>query len=154
MSKVEVAKVLNVPIEGVFDAISLSFKQDYYANTDIELNDDEIVEGLTYIKTFGRNNQNSIRLTVQEFVRPTRYRVLYSSNHGKQDVQYQLKALDGNQTEVTYIQEHEPLGLFQKANAWIMDKVFAAGVKKKIEAQLTGLESFAKTTSQQINTRK
>lgn len=64
----EVAKVLNVPIEDVFDAITLSFRQDYYA--------------------------------------------------------------------------------------WIMDKVFAVSVKKKIEAQLTGLESFAKTTSQQINTRK
>jgi len=41
MSKVEVAKVLNVPIEDVFDAITLLFKQDYYANTDIELVDEE-----------------------------------------------------------------------------------------------------------------
>lgn len=83
MSKVEVAKVLNVPIEDVFDAITLSFKQDYYANTDMELVDEEIVEGLTYIKKFGRNNQNSIRLTVKEFVRPTHYCVVYGSNQGK-----------------------------------------------------------------------
>ncbi|MGX7075878.1 DUF3284 domain-containing protein [Globicatella sanguinis] len=150
----EVAKVLNVPIEDVFDAITLSFKQDYYANTDIELNDDEIVEGLTYIKTFGRNNQNSIRLTVKEFVRPTHYCVVYGSNQGKQEVQYQLRSITDRKTEVTYIQVYEPSGFFHKANAWIMDKVFAASVKKKIKAQLTGLESFAKTTSKQINTRK
>lgn len=154
MSRVEVTKVLKVPIEDVFDAISLSFKQDYYANTNIELQDDEIVPGLTFIKKFGRHNQNSIRLTVKEFTKPTTYQVLYSSNQGKQEVKYVLRSLDNQQTEVTYQQEHQSLGLFQKINGWLMDKVFAAGVKKKIEAQLTGLESFAITTSQQKNSRK
>ena len=80
--------------------------------------------------------------------------VVHGSNQGKQEVQYQLRAITDKETEVTYIQVYEPAGIFHKAKTWIMDKVFAASVKKKIVAQLTGLKSFAKTTSQQINTRK
>lgn len=139
----EVSRVMNVPIETIFDAITLSFKQDYYANTDIELSEEAIVEGLSYIKRFGKNNQNSIRITVQTFSRPNEYAVIYSSNQGKQLVNYRLKVMDDEHTEVIYTQSSQPLGFIQKLNAWLMEKLFKSGVAKKAAAQLKALEEFA-----------
>lgn len=149
-----VIKEMNLPINVIFDAIVLSFRQDYYASTQEDIEEEAIKPGVTYIKYFGHNNKNSIRLRVKEFSRPELYQIVYSSNQGKQIITYHLKELEPDLTEVTYEQESEGEGFFQKANTWLMDKVFSGGVKKKVEAQLTALEAFAHTSSQQLTKRK
>lgn len=141
----KVSKTFEGQAARIFQGIVLSFQQDYYQATNIELSEGDIQPGLTYIKHFGKNNQNSIKITVIEFESPQKYAVEYSSNQGKHFVSYELKDLDESHVEITYYQYHQTEGIFQKLNAKLMNIFFKNATRRKIEAQLKGLVSFAST---------
>ena len=137
----EITKTLNVPIKQLFTAIRLSFKQDYYASTSIELSNEQIVTGLSYVKQFGANN--SIKITLIEFKEPNIYGVEYHSNRGKQQVIYQLFDNGDQTTRLLYQQKSETEGLINKANEWLMMHMMKGSMSRKIEAQIHALEQYA-----------
>ncbi len=140
----KITKVGEASIDQIFKAIKASLKDDYFKNTKTELDDHAIKPGLTYLKQFGKNNQNSVRVTLKEFVAPSVYTIVFSSNRGQQDVTYQLKAVDENHTEITYSFHSQPKDLFQKGNDFLMKRLFKKSMERQSEAQLEALIRYSK----------
>lgn len=134
-----VTRTTDLPKEALFNVIKHSLKMDYQAATGQLLHDKDIRSGLSYIKTFGKNSQSSIKITVDVFQEPDCYAVLYSSNRGKQLLTYQLMTLADGQTEISCRQAVLTQGLLQKANQYLTTILFKKSLEKRLEAQLQGL---------------
>ena len=144
-ASMRIAKIYQTNANKIFDGIVLSFQQDYYQSCQIEIPESDIQPGLSYIKYFGKNNQQSIKITVIEFNRAEKYSVEYSSNQGKHLVSYELKQLSPDQVEINYYQYHQAQGIFQKWNAKLMHFLLKNSIKRKVEAQLDALVKFSET---------
>lgn len=140
----KIKKIGQVPIEQLFAAIGRSLKEDYQQNTGRPLLDQDIQEGLTYVKTFGDKGEHSVKVRVEEFLAPYRYAVCFHSNRGKEHICYDLHALGGNQTEIEYSYEMEAADLFMRGNYFLMEKVFSKSLKRQTDAQLEALIRYSK----------
>lgn len=103
----KISKIGQVPIERLFATIRQSLKDDFQQNTGSILQDQDIIQGLTYTKTFGDKGQHSVKVTVEEFTAPYCYAVCFHSNRGKEHVRYQLEDLGNDQTNIEYSYEME-----------------------------------------------
>ncbi|HEM6453245.1 DUF3284 domain-containing protein [Streptococcus suis] len=135
----KIKKIGQVPIEQLFAAIGRSLKEDYQQNTGRPLLDQDIQEGLTYVKTFGDKGEHSVKVRVEEFLAPYRYAVCFHSNRGKEHVRYQLEDLGNDQTNIEYSYEMEAGDIFVKGNQFLMEKIFSKSIKRQTNAQLEAL---------------
>ncbi|ABP91038.1 TPA: DUF3284 domain-containing protein [Streptococcus suis] len=135
----KISKIGQVPIERLFATIRQSLKDDFQQNTGSILQDQDIIQGLTYTKTFGDKGQHSVKVTVEEFTAPYCYAVCFHSNRGKEHVRYQLEDLGNDQTNIEYSYEMEAGDIFVKGNQFLMEKIFSKSIKRQTNAQLEAL---------------
>lgn len=143
----KMTKVGQVPIEQLFATIRQSLKDDYQQNVGIPLPDQDIKEGLTYVKTFGEKGQHSVKVLVEEFTAPYTYAVCFSSNRGKEHIRYDLQDLGDQQTQIDYSYQMEAGDVFVKGNYFLMEKLFSRSLKRQTEAQLDALIRYTLETA-------
>ncbi|HEL2420697.1 TPA: DUF3284 domain-containing protein [Streptococcus suis] len=135
----KISKIGQVPIERLFATIRQSLKDDFQQNTGSILQDQDIIQGLTYTKTFGDKEQHSVKVIVEEFTAPYCYAVCFHYNRGKEHVRYQLEDLGNDQTNIEYSYEMEAGDIFVKGNQFLMEKIFSKSIKRQTNAQLEAL---------------
>lgn len=142
---ISVIKTCSLPREVLFKAIEQSLLDDYVQNTKKKATVADLKPGLSYIKHFGKNDQNSTKVTLVEFKHPYHYEALFSSNRGKQTISYHLEAVSETETHITYRQMLEQTTPLQKANDFLIGLLFKKGLKRQIEAQLGALVNYAQS---------
>ncbi|HFI0027837.1 TPA: DUF3284 domain-containing protein [Streptococcus suis] len=135
----KISKIGQVPIERLFATIRQSLKDDFQQNTGYTLQDQDIIQGLTYTKVFGDKGQHSVKVIIEEFSAPNCYAVCFHSNRGKEHVCYRLEDLGNAQTNIEYSYEMEAGDIFVKGNHFLMEKLFSKSIKRQTEAQLEAL---------------
>lgn len=109
-----IRKEVDVSRNQLFKAISLSLMEDYHQNTLTHLQPEQLREGLTYIKHYGKNNQHNVRVTVTAFEAPKKYAACFSSNRGLKQLSYRLEDLGHQKTAIVYEFEMISEDIFQK----------------------------------------
>lgn len=143
----KVEKKVQVSVDKLFDVVTASLKNDYEQNTSQPLFDDNIQPGLTYLKSFGRNQQHQVKVLLTAFEKPRLYEVVFSSNRGKQTVSYCFSSLSKDESTITYQQKVSEADFFQKANNFLLNKLFKKSIERQIDAQLNALANQAKNSS-------
>ena len=72
----------------VYQTLLELFQADYLAATGETIAQEDIKEGLTYVKHFGKQQEQSVRITVGELLSNQRYTVAVQSNRGVQWLTY------------------------------------------------------------------
>lgn len=140
-----IRKAVDVSNKQLFQAITSSLMDDYHQNTLSQLHLDQLQEGLSYIKYFGKNKQNNVRVTVTAFESPKVYAASFSSNRGLKKLSYQLEDLGNGKTDIIYEFEMISDDVFQKANRFLMQFLLKKSLIRQTEAQLQALVNYAKT---------
>ncbi|MGL6299964.1 DUF3284 domain-containing protein [Streptococcus iniae] len=140
-----IRKEVDVSRNQLFKAISLSLMEDYHQNTLTHLQPEQLREGLTYIKHYGKNNQHNVRVTVTAFEAPKKYPACFSSNRGLKQLSYRLEDLGHQKTAIVYEFEMISEDIFQKANQFLMQILLKKSLQKQTQAQLQALVNYAKT---------
>ncbi|MFC5631322.1 MULTISPECIES: DUF3284 domain-containing protein [Streptococcus] len=141
--EVIVSKTTHLSPETLFAVLKKSLKEDYIANTQQNLADSDVKEGLTFVKNYGKNHQNSVRVLVSSFVENHRYEALFSSNRGSQVILYELTPLGDGKTMLRLKQETIPASFVQNLNDYLMSFLFKKSLKRQLSAQLTALINAA-----------
>lgn len=137
-----VTRTTDLSRDSLFAAIKMSLCSDYESATGNKLLDKDIKSGISYVKSFGKNKQNTIKITLKEFIESERYAVFYSSNRGKHLISYSLVTLESGDTQITCQQEVLVDGFFQQINQMLTNLLFKKSLEKRIDAQLQGLIHF------------
>lgn len=135
----EITKEFDVTPEQVFRTIQQSLQQDYFDNTGEELLVENIASGLQYIKCFGKNKQNKVKVSIKEWRKNQCYCVDFISNRGTHRMCYQLVPVDENHTEIIYSEELLQSGFFQKANTKFLTLFLKKSFLLRMDAQLEAL---------------
>lgn len=143
----KVEKEAQVSVEQLFDVVITSLKNDYEQNTAKPLFDADLQPGLTYLKSFGKNQQNQVKVTLIAFKKPSLYEVMFSSNRGKQTVTYGFTRVSKDESMITYQQTLSEADVFQKANHFLLNRLFKKSMKRQIETQLKALINQARNAS-------
>ena len=141
----EITKEFEVTPEQVFRTIQVSLQQDYLENTGETLPLDKIAAGLQYIKYFGKNKKNKVKVIIQDWLENQCYCVEFISNRGTHRMSYQLTAVDANHTEIIYSEELIQSGFFQKANTKFLKLFLKKSFELRMNAQLEALVKQAKS---------
>lgn len=137
--KVTVTKSCQIPAEHIFSILKESLRKDFQQNTDKLLLDFELKEGLTYIKHFGTNHQNSVRVLVTEFQENQSYKAEFRTTRGSQIISYEIVPKDSNTNCLILSQEIKSKALLQRLNDYIMSIFFRKSLERKLSAQLLAL---------------
>lgn len=137
----EVTKTYNVSMQRMFDVLRNSFLEDYLTNTRQTLAPDQIVEGLSYIKSFGKHNQ--VQVVVKQIESPYIYDVEIRSNRGINRMTYRLKELAEWQTEVTYSESIELGDIIGKLNYKLLYPFMRKRMEQRMALQLDTIANHA-----------
>lgn len=140
----EVTKTYEIVPQAVFGLLCDSFCEDYRANTGELLEATAITKGLTYLKTFGKNNAQQVKVIVQAIVEPTLYDVAVHSNRGVTRITYRLQAIDGTHTEITYSEVAEQAGFLTGWNYKLLAPFMRKAIEKRMATQLDSIVNYAK----------
>ena len=127
----------------IYQALRELFQKDYQTATGQTIQLEAIQEGLTYIKHFGQQGEQSVRITLGELIPNQRYTVAVQSNRGRQWITYQLLPLEDGRTEVTYTEDYLPEGKFQEWNYRLLLPLMRKGLEKRMTLQIEKLAEFA-----------
>ncbi|MCW6662568.1 DUF3284 domain-containing protein [Aerococcaceae bacterium NML190073] len=140
----EVTKTYEIAPQEVFDLLCDSFCEDYRANTGEFLEATAITEGLTYLKSFGKNNAQQVKVVVQAMTAPTLYDVAIHSNRGVTRITYHLQAIDDTHTEITYSEAAEQAGFLTGWNYKLLAPFMRKAIEKRMATQLDSIVNYAK----------
>ncbi|HEP1264788.1 TPA: DUF3284 domain-containing protein [Streptococcus pyogenes] len=138
----------DVSVHHCFEAMLISLQEDYRQNTLRQLSRDDIKAGINYVKHYGKYKERTVRVLITALEAPQLYTACFSSNHGIKELAYQLEALGENRTRITYSYDYHPLDIFQKANQFIVGKLFKKSLERQSQAQLAALIQYAKQLQQ------
>lgn len=141
--KATVSKSSNISSDKLFYVLKQSLKDDYTDNTQKGLLDKDIKEGLTFIKRFGKNEQNSVKVVLTSFIENKLYEAAFSSNRGRQIISYEIDTVTENECIVKLKQETVPSSIAQKFNDKIISILFKRSIERRLSAQLTALFNVA-----------
>lgn len=127
----------------VYQTLLELFQADYLAATGETIAQEDIKEGLTYVKHFGKQQEQSVRITVGELLSNQRYTVAVQSNRGVQWLTYQIQPLEAGQIEVTYTEDYLPEGKFQQLNYKLLLPLMRKSLEKRMTLQIEKLAEFA-----------
>ena len=127
----------------IYQTLLELFQKEYQTATGQTIQLEAIQEGLTYIKHFGKQGEQSVRLPVGELIPDKQYTVAVLSNRGRQWLTYQLQPLEDGRTEVTYTEDYLPEGKFQEWNYRLLLPLMRKGLEKRMTLQIEKLAEFA-----------
>lgn len=148
----EITKEFDVTPIQVFTAIRQSLQKDYLENTGEELGSEEIGQGLHYIKYFGKNKQNKVKVIISDWQENSCYSVDFISNRGTHRMRYDLEPIDAEHTKIIYSEELMQSGFFQKANLKFLELFLKKSFLVRMDAQLEALIKQAKASDLDLDT--
>ena len=138
----KVEKLVEVPASKIYDLMVASLISDYEEATKEKLKKSEVKEALTYVKHFGKDKTQSVRVRVNELVENETYKVSISSNRGLQEISYQLKDEEEG-TRVLFEEEYLPSNRFYRWNYQLLFPFFKRSLEKRMLLQIQKLAEFA-----------
>ena len=127
----------------IYQTLLKLFQKEYQTATGQTIQLEAIQEGVTYIKHFGKQGEQSVRITLGELIPNRRYTVAVQSNRGRQCLTYQLLPLEEGRTEVIYTEDYLPEGKFQEWNYRLLLPLMRKGLEKRMTLQIEKLAEFA-----------
>ncbi len=142
----EVQGRYHVDSQRLFTFLLEQFREDYHQNTGEDIALSAIQPGFSFIKSFGKNQSNQVKVTVLEIESPRIYKVQLKSNRGESLVAYEIEERD-SETLVTYREEMEADGRLQGLNYKLLYPFLKKRMQKQMKLRLDYLMSHLKTES-------
>ncbi|MDQ0222812.1 DUF3284 domain-containing protein [Streptococcus moroccensis] len=139
----EVQGRYHVDRQKLFTFLLDQFREDCRQNTGKELALSDIQPGFSFIKSFGKNQSNQVKVTVLELESPRLYKVQLKSNRGESLVVYEMEE-QGAETQVTYREEMEADGRLQGLNYKLLYPFLKKRMQKQMKSRLDYLISHLK----------
>ena len=138
----KVTEKVSVPREVFYQTLLSLFSQQYQAATGQDLLPHQLKQGLTYRQTFGKHQEQSVQVVVDELTPHQAYVVSISSNRGLQRLAYLLEE-DKDGSLVTYEEDYLPDGVFNKWNYKLMLPLMKKSLEKRMRLQIQKIAEFA-----------
>lgn len=119
------------------------FQEDYQRATGQTLLLSEIKEGLSYVKRFGKKEEQSVKVSLQQLVEKECYAVAIQSNRGVQFLTYRLEEVGENQVEIVYTEDYLPEGRWNKLNYKLLLPLMKQSLEKRMLLQIKKFAEFA-----------
>lgn len=130
----------NCTAQAVFKTIVEQFIKDYVDNTGQVITSNALTAGVSYQKTFGKNNQQQMSVQIDNIVENQCYAVSIFSNRGVSQMVYELADINEG-VEIRYTELYYPKNKWyawnHKALFWIMKKQMARIVSAQLDALVT-----------------
>ncbi|MGT2965442.1 DUF3284 domain-containing protein [Streptococcus acidominimus] len=119
------------------------FQEEYQKATGKSLLLSEIREGLSYVKRFGKKEEQSVKVTLQQLVENECYAVVIQSNRGIQYLTYRLVDVGEDQVEIVYTEDYLPEGRWNQLNYKLLLPLMKRGLEKRMLLQIQKFAEFA-----------
>lgn len=138
------SKVYDTTAEDLFTILLNAFKADYQENTQRSIVDQDIKEGLSFKKYFGKDKKNSALVKVEAMDFPRHYKVELQSNRGSNIIEYIIEPQSEREIEVTYREEYIDSSFFTRLNNKLLYPLFRKRFIQRMEGQVDNLVRHAK----------
>ncbi|MEY8291406.1 DUF3284 domain-containing protein [Carnobacteriaceae bacterium 52-44] len=138
-----VTKKYPIKMKDLYYAISNMFLNDYNQNTNQQLSDKDIKNGLEYTMSFGKNNENQSTVILREYEKPSVYQTEVVSNRGRTSIRYELNQISDTETKITYSEETKLPNIFSKINYKILYLFMKKNLNNKMENTLDAIYKVA-----------
>ncbi|MBU5342078.1 DUF3284 domain-containing protein [Caldifermentibacillus hisashii] len=134
----EIVRIMNVPVEFLYETIIKSVLTDIHSHTGKELTENQLT-GFKYNKTFAKNNKATIQ--IEEAVKNKSYQYRTTTDKNDFVVSYQLRALTEETCELSYSEKMDSYGYLQKLNDAFVGMVWSRLKKRRFHEMLNQIEA-------------
>ncbi|WP_081167790.1 DUF3284 domain-containing protein [Lactococcus garvieae] len=133
----KISKTINAPVEFVFNQILDSSIYDIEKNTG-QRPDLKFLNGYEYSKTFGKNQQGTIK--IDEVVKASTYAFTTTTIRNTFNTRWNFQPVDTKLTEITIEESRTSSGMIQKLNDMFVGTLLGHWKKRQMIAILNHIE--------------
>lgn len=140
----EIVRQMKGNVQRFFDKVEESIVNDVKEATGNSIDVSEIKSGFTYSKRLRSQlgKEGSIKVVIDEYVRPLKYRASFISAQGENILSYETKEIDENHFEIKYVEEFKGASPSKRLNYKLIYFLYKRSSIKKANMLLNNIESM------------